>query len=298
MENFFRLSHIEFVFDMFRSAFGGIEWFVVAYLFCIAVFFIIGRQSLNLAFVYPDAFMAVTIFNPFVIVPLSEVIGLTTRMRRLFWLLPVNLVLSYAFTGICMTPPRKSYLSVPPKTTHVQEAYNILHRSMAAGCCVLFIALFGSSALPHLHVPQNLCKADDTVVQISELIEEDAAANGLFKKALYANENLLELRQYNPSILGMLRRSDMTEWSLNDRSQENIDRIIRSYHQPHILALVSRFGIRIDEAAFIETTQRCRIDYIIQEKEMELGDYYVSTGYELIGEIGEFEIYHRTTTDE
>ena len=52
---------------------------------------------------------------------------------------------------------------------------------------VVFQNLFGSSALPHLHVPQNLCKADDTVVQISELIEEDAAANGLFKKALYAN---------------------------------------------------------------------------------------------------------------
>lgn len=293
MENFFKLSHIQFVFEMFRSAFKGVEWFVLVYVLCIAAFFIIGHTTMNLVFVYPLAFMAVTIFNPFLIVPLSEVIGLTTRMRRLFWMLPVNLVLAFAFTRICTVHPRKSYLSRPPKTTHMQDSYNKLHRGFAALCCVLFITCFGTLARPFEHLPQNIYKTSDTIIQISELIEQDCAATGLGKKALYSSEKLLELRQYNPSILSMLRRSDMTEWELADQSQETIDKVIRSYHQPHILALVSRFKIRIDENVFAETTERCKIDYIIEEAASGFGDYFAAAGYEPIGEVDGFEIYHK-----
>ena len=97
MGNLFELSHIQFLFDMIRSAVGGIEWFVLAYFICVALYFIIGREHLSPVFVYPVGFMLLTIFNPFLIVPLSEVIGLTTRIRRLFWLLPVNLMLMRPF---------------------------------------------------------------------------------------------------------------------------------------------------------------------------------------------------------
>ena len=92
---------------MFRTAFGGIEWFLIAYFVCLAGFFVIGKERLSLGFLYPFLFMLLTIFNPFFIVPLAAKIGLTTRIRRLFWLLPVNLVLAYAFTMLCTLRMKK-----------------------------------------------------------------------------------------------------------------------------------------------------------------------------------------------
>ena len=97
MSSIFQFSNVTFLYEMFRTAFGGIEWFLIAYFVCLAGFFVIGKERLSLGFLYPFLFMLLTIFNPFFIVPLAAKIGLTTRIRRLFWLLPVNLVLAYAY---------------------------------------------------------------------------------------------------------------------------------------------------------------------------------------------------------
>ena len=145
----FQLSHIQFFFDNFRSAISGVEWFVAVYIVCILCFFIVGKQYLNTAFVYPLAFMAVTVFNPFLIVPLSEVIGLTTRIRRLFWLLPVNLVLAFSFTWLCTRPGRQ------------------LLKIGAAVCCIGFIVTAGTSVRPYLRMPQNIYKTSDIILEIS-----------------------------------------------------------------------------------------------------------------------------------
>lgn len=291
MENLFQFSHIQFLFEMFRTAVGGIEWFVLGYVLCIAFFFIIGRKHLNLAFVYPLVFMGLTIFNPFLIVPLSEVIGLTERIRRLFWLLPINLVLAYAFTCICTVPARKSYLTNPPAPTKQQRLLNGSRRLLAAVLCTAFIVLFGTSTKPYLLTPKNIYKTSNEILEISRLIEEDSIETSTTKKALFSSQQLLELRQYDPSIQGFLRRSDLLEFSINPKSKKQIKRVIKSAHQPHILALVSRYGIRIDPEVFRASIERCHITYIIQEREYELGDYFTENGFELIGTAGIYEVY-------
>lgn len=291
MDKFFELSHIQFVFDMFRTAMGGIEWFLLAYLICIAVLFIIGRETLSTAFVYPPFFMLLTIFNPFLIVPLSEVIGLTTRFRRLFWLLPLNLVLAYAFTCICMVEPRFSYLTKPPKHTQQQIRLNLIHRTAAAILCILFIIYFGSSMKPYLQKPENIYKTTDKIIEISRMINEDADVTGTDKAALYSSQQLLELRQYDPSIRSLLRREDLLDWNLEDTSEESVQKVIKSNHRLHILALVSRYGIQIDQEIFLKNAKKCNAYYIIAHYDTELYDYLISAGYEQLGIVEDFEIY-------
>ena len=131
---------------MFRTAFGGIEWFLIAYFVCLAGFFVIGKERLSLGFLYPFLFMLLTIFNPFFIVPLAAKIGLTTRIRRLFWLLPVNLVLAYAFTMLC--------------TLRMKKWAQLLLSIVFA----VFVATVGSSVRPYLHMPQNIYKTSDEIL--------------------------------------------------------------------------------------------------------------------------------------
>lgn len=297
MGSLFQLSHIQFLFDMFRTAISGIEWFVLAYAVCVALYFIIGREHLSPVFVYPVAFMCLTVFNPFLIVPLSEVIGLTTRIRRLFWLLPVNLLLAHGFTILCTIEPRKSWLSDPPKTTAKQILSNRIHRGIAVACCILFVVFFGSSMKPYLQKPENIYKTTNKIIEISRLIDEDSKATGTEKAALYSSQQLLELRQYDPSIRSLLRREDLLDWNLEDTSKATIRKVIKSKHRLHILALVSRYGIQINQKIFKKHAKKCNANYIIAHYDTYLYDYLTSAGYEQIGVVEDFEIYRIALTD-
>lgn len=297
MGSLFELSHIHFVFEMFQTAMGGIEWFALAYIICVAVYFIIGREYMSAAFVYPVGFLILTVFNPFLIVPLSEVIGLTTRFRRLFWLLPINLLLAYTFTCICTIEPRKSYLSNPPKNTPRQILTNRVRRVIAAICCILFVVHFGSSMKPYLQNPENIYKTTSKILEISRLIDEDSQATGTDKAALYSSQQLLELRQYDPSIRSLLRREDLLDWNLEDTSEESVQKVIKSNHRLHILALVSRYGIQIDQEIFLKNAKKCNAYYVIAHYDTYLYDYLISAGYEQIGIVEDFEIYRIGLTD-
>lgn len=287
----FELSHIQFLFNMFRTAVEGIEWFVLVYAICIAILFVAGRKHLNLAFVYPVGFMLLTIFNPFLIVPFSEVIGLTTRIRRLFWLLPVNFLLAYAFTVLCTIGPRKSYLTNPPKNTPRQLLTNRVRRGAAFVICVAFIAICGSSVKPYLQMPENIYKTTSKIVEISKVIEEDSQATGTEKIALYSSQQLLELRQYDPSIQSILRRSDLLDWEMEDTSQESIRKVIKSKHSRHILAMVSRYGVQIHQKYFLKHAKKLNVNYIIAHYDTYLSDYLIEAGYEQIAIVEDFEIY-------
>ncbi len=291
MENIFQLSSVQFVIEMCRTAFEGIEWFVAAYVLCIVFFLFRGRETLKLTFVYPLAFMLVTVFNPFLIVPVAEMIGLTIRFRRLFWLLPVNLVLAYAFACICTAPAKKMPLSDQPQNALRQTRTAAVWRVAALICCTAFTVICGTSVLPYLRMPQNVYKTSTAILSISSIIEEDSAAAGLDKTALYSDQQLLELRQFDPTITSQLRRSDLLDWEPEDLGNKTIQKIIKSGNHSRILALVIRCGVQIDPDVFRESIDACGINYIISTAEMELGDYFNETGFELIGEAGIYEVY-------
>ena len=269
----FSLSNFTVLYDAFRTAIGGVECFVILYFICLACFFVIGKDYMNDGFVYPFFFMALTVFNPFLIVPLSKVIGLLPRIRRLFWLLPVNLVLAFVFTRSVFAP-RKKFL-----------------RLLTTVCITGIVIYFGSSVIPQLHMPENIWKVSNTVLQISDLIEEDASGNDLEKSALYSDVELLELRQYNPSIHSVLRRNDLLDWSIDPADEEAVSQVIKSKHVLHTLALVSRYGIEIDPVLFVSYMERVKASYVITEPSRDLHDYLTGTGLEQIGEIDGYRIY-------
>lgn len=273
MSSIFQFSNVSFLYEMLRTAFGGVEWFLIAYLVCLAGFFVVGRERLSLGFLYPFLFMLVTIFNPFLIVPLADRIGLTIRIRRLFWLLPVNLVLAYAFAFLCSLRMKR------------------WAQALLAVVCITFIVTVGSSVKPYLRMPQNIYKTSNEILELSALIEQDSTEKGLEKRALYSSQQLLELRQYDASIRCVLRRGDLLDWNIDPSDAAEVREAIASNHHLHRLALVSRYGVRIDPADFLKSMKKCAVNYIISHTDMELADYYEAAGYEKIGQAGEFELF-------
>lgn len=273
LSSVFRLSNCTVLYEAFRTAISGVEWFVLAYIICLICFFVIGKDYMTTGFVYPFAFMMLTIFNPFLIIPLSEMIGLLPRIRRLFWLLPVNLTLAFVFTWAVFSF-KKKYLRV------------FLCAVIAAG-----IICSGSFAIPHMHKLENPYKTSNMVVEISRIIEEDSAKNGLWKSVLHSDVELLELRQYDPSIHSALRRSDMLDWSIDPEDENAVKQVVKSRHVLRNLALVSRYGIEIKQSRFLKYIKRARVPYVITEPGRDLDTYLKEAGFEQIGNINEYRIY-------
>ena len=282
MNSFLQHPHIQFFLEMFFTAIDGIEWFVIAYVLCIIIFFAAKSQYLKFTFSYPFVFMLAVIFNPFLIVPVAHAIRLTSRFRRLFWLLPVNLVLAYAYTFLC---------TLPAGNRQKKVFFYKIWRVIAPFCCVAFIVILGTSVRPYLHTPQNIYKTTNEVRSISAVIANDSAATGKKKTALYADLQLMELRQYDPTITNILRRKDLLNWNLENTDQQTVESVIQSGNRRHILALTARYGIRIDPKVFRKNLRRFKINYIIVPDGMNFHDYFLQTGYEQIGTAGIYEIY-------
>ena len=146
-------------------------------------------------------------------------------------------------------------------------------------------------------MPQNIYKTSNEILEISSIIESDSAATGLEKRTLYSSQQLLELRQYDPSIRGILRRNDLLDWSIDPDDETQIADVIASNHHLHRLALVSRYGIQIDRQEFLTSTKKCTVNYIISHSDMGLADYYEAAGYEKLGQAGDFEIFRIRQAD-
>lgn len=273
LSSVFQLSNCTELFEAFRSAIGGVEWFVLAYVICLLCFFVIGKDYLDTGFVYPFVFMLLTIFNPFLIIPLSKMIGLLPRIRRLFWLLPVNLVLAFALTWAVFALKKKRLRAL----LCVAAAVGII-------CC-------GSFAIPKMHKLENPYKTSNMVIEISRIIEEDAEENGLWKSVLHSDVELLELRQYDPSIHSVLRRSDMLDWSIDPEDEEAVKQVVKSKHVIRNLALVSRYGIEIKQSRFLKYIKRARAPYVITEPGRDLDTYLTEAGFEEIGNVNGRRIY-------
>ncbi|MCD7884582.1 MAG: hypothetical protein LUI87_12885 [Lachnospiraceae bacterium] len=303
MKQIFQLSNVQFLYNAFRTAIKGVEWFVLAYFICIIMILNLGRKEWKDVFARPLVFMAVTIYNPFLIVPVAELINLTTRIRRIFWLMPVNLVLAFVLTAVCTAAPGEYALLSRKKWSEnsllsrfcVKKQASRIIRYGIVVCMVLLITALGTSVIPNLHMTQNRYKVDSALVTISDYLEKDTAATGLDKVVLYSDTLLLELREFDPSIESALRRDELLTYSPDLEDEEAIQETVNSKSWLKILALVSRFQVQVDMESFQNAMDQYGVNYIIMIPNEEMDAYYTEAGYPLATKIGAFAVYRRET---
>lgn len=149
MSSIFQFSNVTFLYEMFRTAFGGIEWFLIAYFVCLAGFFVIGKERLSLGFLYPFLFMLLTIFNPFFSVPHRGKDRPDHPDSP-----PVLAASGQSRARLCLYHALYS--------PHEKWAQLLLSIVFA-----VFVATVGSSVRPYLHMPQNIYKTSDEILEIS-----------------------------------------------------------------------------------------------------------------------------------
>ncbi len=266
---------MDFLNQAFDDSFTNIKVFFLFYLVALAVFWFRKNKELKSWFVYPALFALITVFNPYLMVPIADKIGLAPRIRRIYWLLPVNLVLAFALVWLTYR-----------LTRHWQ-------RALFAAAFTALIALVGESQLSYMVPAQNIYKVSQETIEIAAMIEEDAKGNGA-KSCLYADVSLLELRQYDASILNTIRRKDMTKLIVNPADPASVQQVLDEKNSRRTLSMVLYYGVQVKPSIFKKYAKKYQIQYVIPNKDKGLGEYLELMGYQALGETEHFVVYKAT----
>lgn len=187
---------------------------------------------------------------------------------RMFWLLPTTIVTAYTAVLILM---------------QVEEKFK---RYLLLFVMLVVIVLTGTNVYNGIIFDrkQNNYKLPQDTVDICDMIEADAAANGIsHKKLITVNELITTIRQYDAEIL-MPYGNEVVKG--NSAESENAACIYR---------MMSSENKNWEALAWYAAMEEC--NYLAYPADDAVAGALVSLGYEEVGNNGTYHVYRRNLTE-
>lgn len=275
MQNLYQLG-MDFLSNAFIDAFSNIELFFLAYVLALVVFLFRKNKNLKALFVYPVIFALFTVYNPFLMIPLADKIGLASRIRRIYWLLPVNLVL--AFVMVCL----------------IQSLSKHWKRFVVVVIFMILTYTVGENQLVHMVPAENIYKIKNETLILADILEKESKTSDT-KSCIFTEIPLLELRQYDPSILNIIRRNDMLHWSIDPTDSASVQQVLEEKNSRHIFILALSYGLQVKPSVMKKHLKKQEVQYIISHKSKGLEDYFENIGCKVVGETENYLVFHFET---
>ena len=188
--------------------------------------------------------LLLTVYNPVLPVLLDKIFDVNSEYYRFFWIAPVIVLVPYIAVKLI-------FLSQDKKQTAVVS--------------VLLAAVFllsGNFLYKNGYVPAtNIYKMPDEMIQISELIHEDAAVE--YPKAFLEYEYNMQMRQYDPKMLLTIDREDYLYAVSNPYTEEMLQD--EEHPQYRLLAALIRYQ-SVETDAFLAALDETNTEYIVLSK--------------------------------
>ena len=188
---------------------------------------------------------------------------------RIFWLLPTVIVTAYTAVLVIMQAEEKK------------------KRYLLLGVMLLVAGMTGSTVYNSTIFTrkQNNYKLPQDVVDICDMIEEDAAANGLtHRKLITGNELVPFIRQYDAQILMPYGRETVRGGKTENENDAQIFRIMSSDVKDW------------EVLAWYAAMEDC--NYLAYPLEGGTADELLSYGYSIVGDNGAYRVYRRDFKEE
>ena len=266
------------LFTALKAAYENLYVYIGVFALLLVFLLFRGTREEKETFVFPVIVLALTLYNPLLINPIMDDIGLLPRIRRIYWLLPVNVLLAYMAV--------KAVFLLQKKTLRIITAIAL---------CVC-IALGGSSMVnTAMDRTKNPYKLPEDVIAIADSLERDENKE---VHAAFVDPELLALREYDPAIKNRLNRKLMWTWDVDVTDDAKIQQILTGNNPKKIMALVLRFGYTdFDMQIFRNALIASDTDYLIVRSTGEQNALLEFCGCRLEKKIGDFSVY-RTRIDE
>ncbi|MFT3982464.1 MAG: hypothetical protein QM697_01045 [Lachnospiraceae bacterium] len=188
--------------------------------------------------------LLLTVYNPILPVLLDHIFDVNSEYYRFFWIAPVIVLVPYLSAKLIFMSGDKK---------------------QAAVVSVLIAAIFflsGNFIYKNGYVPAaNSYKMPDEMIQISELIHEDAAVQ--YPKAFLEYEYNMQMRQYDPQMLLTIDREDYLYAVSNPYTEEMLHD--EEHPQYRILAALIRYQ-SVDADSFLAALDATDTEYIVLSK--------------------------------
>lgn len=271
MQDLYQLG-MDFLSNAFIDAFSNIEIFFLAYVLALIVFLFRKKKNLKALFVYPVIFALFTVYNPFLMIPLADKIGLASRIRRIYWLLPVNLVLAFVMV----------YL--------IQSLSKHWKRFVVVVIFLILTCTVGENQLVHMVPAENIYKIKNETLILADMLEKEAKTSET-KSCIFTEIPLLELRQYDPSILNAIRRNDMLHWFIDPTDSASVQQVLEEKNSRHIFILALSYGLQVKPSIMKKHLKKQQVEYIILDKNKGLKDYFEDIGCKIVGETENYILF-------
>ena len=255
----------------FSDAFDGLMLFIPVYGLLLLFFLFFGTKEEKRVFVYPVVFLCLTLYNPLLVAPIADKIGLAARIRRIYWLLPVVLLLAYGLVRV------------------FDRLHSKVLKSFFLVLCFLFIAYAGQDMRTAFAPVENEYKISDEIIALDDMLNEDGGTET--KRAAYADLRLLELRQYDPSVRNVITRNRLLYWNPDLSSVEAVEDCLTEANATEILTLVLRFDQLIDPEIFQGALAEKEVSYVIIEENADKAAYLEKCGMEILNRTESFLLY-------
>lgn len=257
----------DFIWQNIKAYSGGNRLWVFLIFFFLLVLVNKNKDSRFLG-IYPYIFFFATVCNPLLIGTAGKLMGLSDRYYRFFWLLPVAPMI-----GICY---KELADKIPLKWMKCVIWLAVMFIVVKLGTIVYKpIGLYVKKT--------NDYYTWDETLEISKLLH----AEGIERpKVLYSGWLLYDMRQYDPTIISVLGRSDL-ETSSTFFEENDIEDLKKNKDYFSILkwAHLASYKETVTADIFREAVEAEQVDYVvISSADVDALSYYQICGCSVLGE--------------
>lgn len=186
---------------------------------------------------------------------------------RMFWLLPVTVVTAYTAVQILM------------------QAEGTVKRYLLLAAMLLVIVLTGTNVYNStiFEPKQNNYKLPQDAVDICDMIEQDAKANGIaYKKLITVNELVNSIRQYDADIQMPYANEAIMGRKIERKKAAEIFRLMNSEHK------------NWEALAWYAAMEKC--NYLAYPADGATAEILENCGYEIVGSNASYIVYRLNRT--
>ena len=182
---------------------------------------------------------------------------------RMFWILPISVVVAYAFAASLR------------ETVRWKRA--VLMTGMALAIMVTGSAVYTSE---NFTKAQNIYKLPQEAIDVCQIINEDARENDIEeKRAIVVNELLSYIRQYDGSIQMPYGRNALKGEKLTNKNSKKIFKLM--------------CNPQVDWQNLVKSAEKGAYNYLVYYRDETVEQELQDLGYKRIGDGGGYFVYRR-----
>lgn len=252
----------------------GNWWFLLLFLLGLVWTLLTHRKQAPVIFIFYTVFLALTVYNPYLVKIIIPKLDFENEYYRFFWILPLIPAVAYYGSRLVFSVKR--------------GAGRVMMAAVAAAV-ILAVGIPLSGVAEDFCAAENLYKIPDDLRAVCDVIHSHSSEEN--PRVVFDNHLNHIARQYDPSLELVLNRN-VVLYRLGST-------VVGTYDESRTIV---KMWMRIIDVVYLEIQRNClgfkralyrtKTDYLVIPVEHTMHDYFVQAGCEAIAQTEDYVVYY------